>query len=337
MGQCIASLKNLQALRLLSHKCEAKAMIPLEKIKNLKHLSVENGNSNEDKVIQSILLNSASTLRSLVVNTTSYPTGFLQDWEEKISMDDVLAERKHSLTVLKSLTLGGVSFDATFIKSLQRAVDFMGLRELTLGHVLDGKHLFFQHLLSMAISSRNSATGIGLRSLRLDMSGDRHGETLEESQAIFVTICHFISAFDALKTLEIKDYNQYPHIIATNPGLSDTLLQTILTHKNLKTLKISYNQILGNCKMPYLSATTVAALIDKLPQLQNLEFAPEEAEIVGLSHYSTGPILLSILMQINRMKSEKRSPVATTWNISTVPSMKAGLVGLSPLSLVSAS
>ena len=281
MGQSIASLRNLQALQLLSIEAEAEAMKPLANIKNLKHLSVETGNSDEYDILQSILLNSTSTLRSLAVKTNLYATSFLQDWEKKVSADDALAKQKHSFAVLKSFSLCGVSIDATFIKSLQRAINFMGLHELTLGSITHCKHLFFEHLTSLAISSQNSAKGIRLRTLCLEMSRFRYGETIEHTQTNFDAECHFISAFDTLTSLEIKDYNQYPDTIATNPGLSDSLLQAILKHKNLRSLKISYLGIMSGRKIPYLSATTVAALVDGLSQLQELMFAPEEAEIVG--------------------------------------------------------
>ncbi|KAF1817037.1 hypothetical protein P152DRAFT_387111 [Eremomyces bilateralis CBS 781.70] len=292
MGQSIASLKNIQALRL--HEPEIEAMTPLAKIKNLKHLSVENSSFNNN-IVQSILLNSTSTLRSLVVKGNGYAISFLQDWEKKVSADDALAKREYSLTVLKSFTLSGVSFDATFITSLQRAIDYMGLCELTLGHLSDGKHLFFQHLTNLATSSHNSATGISLRSLCLEMSDDRYGETPEHIQTNFEAKCRFISAFDTLTTLEVKDYNQYPNTITTNPGLPDTLLQAILKHQNLRSLKISYQGMVSGCKIPYLSATTVAAIIDNLPQLQDLEFAPEEAEINEIGEaLSRGTNLTSI-------------------------------------------
>ena len=279
MAQSIASLENLQALRLLSSHHKVEAMIPLAKIKNLSHLSVENDDFDDNNIISSVVLNSKSTLRSLVVKTNYYATSFLQGWE-KVYADDSLGKEKHSLAVLKAFTLCGTTFDTTFIKSLEKAIDFMGLLELTLGRFGVGERLFFQLLASLATSSQTSATSIGLRNLCLDMLDFSHSEALER-QMIFETKCSFISAFDTLTTLEIKGYNQYPDTIATNPGLSDTLLEAILKHKNLRILKISYSGISVGRKIPYLSAKTVAAIIDNLPQLQGLEFAPEEAEIVG--------------------------------------------------------
>jgi hypothetical protein len=287
MAQSVASLKNLQALRLLSNKSEYEARAPLAKIKNLKHLSVEDGFSDKNGVIQSIVLNSASTLRSLAVTTDPYTTGCFQDWEKMVSANDPLSREKHSLTVLKYLSLCGMSFDTAFIKSLQKAVDFMGLRELTLGHLADGKHILFQHLTTLTTSS---ATGICLRSLSLDMSESWYGETPEQVQTTLAAICYFISSFDTLTTLEIKNFNQYPDTIPVNPGLPHALLQAILKHKNLKTLKISYAGMMGGRRIPFLSAKTVSAIIDNLPHLQDFEFAPQEAEIVRTFLYSASKI-----------------------------------------------
>jgi len=254
MGQRIASLKNLQALRLYSNKFELEAMAPLGKIKNLKHLSVES-TSHEIDFVQPILLNSTSTLRSLVVKTNSTPSGLLQEWEVTVSADDFLAKREHSLTALKSFNLSGVLFDGNFIKSLQRAIDFMGLSELVLGHLSDGRCLFYQQLASLATSSQISSTRINLRILNMEMSYDHYWETLDPGKVNFEAKCRFISAFDTLMTLELKDYNQYPATISTNPGLSDTYLQAIIKHENLRSLNIWYSAINSSRKIPYLSAT----------------------------------------------------------------------------------
>jgi hypothetical protein len=285
MGESIASLTNLQALRLLSGTSKAEAVAPLAKIKNLKHLSVEYGGSDESIAVRSILLNSASTLRSLLIQTASFATSFWQDWEEKVFANDVLAKQQHVLSALKSLSLSGVSFDSTSMKSLQSAVDFMALCELTLGRFSDGKHLLLQTLASLANSPQNNSTRISLRSLCLDMSENRLTETIEQRQTNFEATCRFISAFDTLTSLEIREYNQYPDTIPLNPGLPGTLLQAILRHKNLRSLKLSYAGVMSNHKIPYLSAATVATLVDNLPRLRNLEFAPEEARIVRSSPF----------------------------------------------------
>ncbi|KAF7558270.1 hypothetical protein G7Z17_g49 [Cylindrodendrum hubeiense] len=284
MGERIASQKNLQALSLFTKDADTGAMEPLGRIKNLKHLNLEAFGYNRfevkhDKSIQSILLNSRSTLQSLAVKTSSFMSNFLQDWEKRKSEDHATTNQPHDLTALKSLTLKGQSFDEDFIKSLRQAIDFIGLRELTLRHLSEGKHLLFNYLISLTTSSESPATEISLRSLQLDMADDRYGRTPEQLQVDFETKCRFIASFNTLTTLILDDYNQYSTQIAVNPGLSNTLLQAILKHEHLRTLKISYIGIISNRKIPYLSAETVATIVDNLPDLQEFEFAPEEEEI----------------------------------------------------------
>ncbi|KAH6890672.1 hypothetical protein B0T10DRAFT_324881 [Thelonectria olida] len=296
MGQSIAALKNLQALRLFASDFRVEAMRPLAKLKNLKHLSLEDhGFSShaigDDHVLRSMIQNSTSTLQSLDVAASSYLSNFLEDWEKKVP---AVADQSHDLTALKSLALSDLSFDATFIKSLQRAIDFMGLRELKLGHLSEGKHLFFDHLTSLT-SSRPTGAGIGLRSLFVKMSKDSYGQTPGQNQADLEAKYRFISSFDTLTALELEDYNQYSDLITTNPGLSDALLQAILKHENLTCLKISYTGVICGCKIPYLSAATVATIIDNLPHLQEFEFAPEEPEIEEIGKVlSRGTNLTSI-------------------------------------------
>ncbi|KAH7009707.1 hypothetical protein EDB80DRAFT_641816 [Ilyonectria destructans] len=284
MGQSIASMKNLQALRLFSTDFEAGALKPMAKIKNLKHLSMQDHGymsnlEDEDNIMRSILINSMSTLQSLVVETNSYASNFLKDWEKKISARGATGSQKHDLTALESFGLSRVSFDATFIKSLDRAIDFVGLTQLTVGRLSHGQHLFFQHLTGLTSSAQSSAADISLRTLNLEMAEESYVQTPAENLVDFEAKCRFISSFDTLTTLILPDYNQYPREIATNPGLSNMLLQAILKHKKLRSLKISYSGIISDRKIPYLSAATVATIIDALPELQDFEFAPEEVEI----------------------------------------------------------
>ncbi|EEU39435.1 uncharacterized protein NECHADRAFT_81608 [Fusarium vanettenii 77-13-4] len=279
MAESIVSLKNLKALSVSTARFEEGAMRPLAKIKNLQHLFVEDYSwgmgMGKDNVVRSMLLNSRSTLRSLSMRTSSYATCFLDDWEKMVSASK--SSQAHDLIALKSFTLSGVRFDeGNFLKSMQRAIDFAGLHELRLGRLAEGRHLLFQYLASLAGSAPDKH--IDLRTLSVDMSHNHRIETPEQKQTGFDAKCAFISSFDTLSTLELVDYNQYQeHMV--NPGLSDTLLQAILKHENLKVFRISYTGIISGCKIPYLSAETVATIVNNLPHLEEFEFAPEESEI----------------------------------------------------------
>ena len=288
MAQSISSLKKLQAFRLVLRKSEAEATALLAKIKNLKHLSVDITGQYypmapiDHVFIQSILLSSMSTLRSLSIKTTRYATSFAQDWEKKVSASGVLGEQKHSLTALKSFTLSGCTFDANIIISLDRAIDFMGLHELALGHLSVGRHLLYQHLASLAVSSQINAKCIGLRSLCLRIASYWYEDTPAQTQIAFQALCRFISSFDTLTALELRDCNPHSSVTATGPGLNP-ILQATFKHKNLKRLKIPFLGIVSGYGFPFLSAASVAAIIDNLPELQDLEFAPDGGDIVGIS------------------------------------------------------
>jgi hypothetical protein len=270
-------MNNLQALRVCPRKTEDGALTPLAKVKDLKHLCVESAGTYQNKVVQSILMNSISTLRSLTLATNAYASSFLEDWGTMASANAALAKQKHTLTALKSLTLSGLSFDEAFLTSFDSAIDVMGLRELTLGHQSRNTHLFFQHLAETATFAQKRPTSINLRSLCLEM-GNHY--SLELPQANFDAKCRFISSFDTLTTMELKDCNLYPAGLSINPELPNVLGQAILKHKNLKTLKISYNGISSSLKIPYLSARTVATIIDTLPRLELFQFAPQETQLV---------------------------------------------------------
>lgn len=280
MAKSIASLKNLKALSVSTGRFEEGAMQSLEKVKNLQHLSVEDYSwGSGTGVVRSMLLNSRSTLRSLSMKTSSYSTSFLDDWEKMVSASK--SNQPDSLVALKSLTISGVRFDeGNFLKSVQKAIDFAGLQELKLGRLSEGRHRLFQYLAGLADSAPDKR--IALRALNVDMSHNQRMETPEQEQMGFDAKCAFISSFDTLSTLELRDYNQYPEEQVANPGLSDTLLQAILKHENLKVLRISYSGIISGCKIPYLSAETVATIVNNLPHLEEFMFAPEESEIVRL-------------------------------------------------------
>ena len=291
MGEKLASLRDLKALRLISEKFEADALEPLAGIKNLKHLSVRDSGyriaiANRHSIIQSIISNSMSTLRSLVVEANSGAATFLQGWQGNVSAGNTIPNPTHDLVALESLTLAGISYDPASVMSLNRAINFLGLRELTLGSFSHGDHLFFQHLASLTCSPEHSASSIKLRSLSLDMfenNSSYYGQTHEDKQATFVAKCQFVASFNTLTTLTLPEYHQYPKEVMANPGMSNILLQAILKHQNLRALKIPYNGSSSNCKDRYLSARTVAAIVDNLPELQEFVFTPEEGELVRFS------------------------------------------------------
>ena len=151
--------------------------------------------------VRSILVNSASTLRSLHVETGTWNQGdFLFDLGEVASRTE---DQSHiHLDALESLSLIGLCFDQRIIRTLEGAIDFMNLSELTVGPVSLRSTLLFQLLTRVATVP---GTAIALRKLSLVMSSELNtqrsrypGADLQFEEKIF-----FISSFDCLTLLEL--------------------------------------------------------------------------------------------------------------------------------------
>ena len=274
-------MQNLKAQGLYGPNLPATAMLHLATLKDMQHLVVKDCGMGGDKaeagnVVRSVLLNSASTLRSLEIRSNSWKLDFLCDWDKIASENGTFLRQKHDLTALESFTISGYSFDPHFIKLLDRAIDLMALSELSVGRLERNKSLLFDHLTDLSTSLQTAGMPIGLQKLQLAMWD---GRSTEDHDATAARI-RFVSSFNTLSSLEIAGYNQYPAEITTNPGLPKVMLQAILNHKNLKNLRISYNGLLSGLKVPYLSAATVKTIVDSLDQLEYFEFAPQESEIV---------------------------------------------------------
>ncbi len=121
------------------------------------------------------------------------------------------------------------------------------------------------------------------------------------------------------------------------PGLADTLLRAILEHRGLRSLAISYRGRTRRAVLiPYLSASTVGALVDGLPRLQGFEFAPERGQMV-----SNDPLFLicsllpNSIVNIDRLNQDEigqslapKLPASTS--ITRFPSPELGNVTRHP-------
>ncbi|WPH04938.1 Hypothetical protein R9X50_00783500 [Acrodontium crateriforme] len=308
MAESIASLKTLKALRLISTGEEVKTepMRLLSEVKDLKHLNVEASGTTSGRIVETMLLNSALTLRSLVLRIDSHDTGFLHDWEQKLSTHDRIPKSNHTLPILNSLTLTSCPMDAASIQGLQEAINLIKLRELNVGSFREGGDLLFQHLKTLTAAAQDNGTSINLRKLFLDMSFNRPWYQQRGSETMLIEAqCDFLSSFNTLTALHIQNYGLYSDTITTNPGLSNALTQGILKHSNLKSLIISCNSICGGEVFPLVPATTVAAIIDNLSELEDLRIAIEPAEVNDIG---------SILSRAKALKSFEIVWCQVVWN-----------------------
>ncbi|KAM0558093.1 hypothetical protein ACHAPJ_005260 [Fusarium lateritium] len=300
IAKSLAGLKNLKALNLSCSDLESDAMKPLTKIKDLKHLILEVRGYFSDyssiNLLQGLVFNSRSTLRSLAIHSNSYFSRFLQDWERNAKERGITLNSKHDLTSLKSFSLTGASIESEQKESLGKAIDFVELEELKLGYMSDDLRLLSNHLSEVFSAAHNDPTrDIKLRNLSLDVSSHSYSLSNQEKEAILDSRLRFVSSFDTLTSLVLKDYNEYPDSVQVNPDLQNSHLQAILKHENLTKLEISYRGRASGYKIPVFSPNTVKTLIDNLPKLEEVMFAPEAEKIEEIGKIlARAPSLTSI-------------------------------------------
>jgi hypothetical protein len=287
MSKSIAAQKNLKALYLSFSKSDCSendVFIPFTKIRNLQHLHVTGSyRFNVEKFLSSMLLNSLTTLESLEISASWHWSGFMDNWEEDIkALNPKTWEQVPHFISLKSLSLSRIIFNSELRQNLVRAVDFLKLEELQINHFgdrykdiikkhLDGPLKFFQSLEDLF--KKTNKGDIHLRRLSLQISGfwrKQRREIEEDLRGIY----GFISSFDALICLEIHEYNTYRSDLESNPGLLSRLQLSILQHKELKTLRFHYKDVPSGHEVPCFTAASVKMLVENLPKLRVLEFAP---------------------------------------------------------------
>ncbi|KAM0243046.1 hypothetical protein ACHAP5_006918 [Fusarium lateritium] len=289
IAESISRLEKLQALSICPNyeeeefsKAESDS---LKKIKNLKHLLL--GGGDQFGTLQALLLNSGSTLKSLDMSPDA--SDFWERLEMAFKAGRHGTDRKPHLSALKSFTLSGSWFESTWItpgsiRSLGTVIGFIGLQELNITYLPDQVNLLYDHLAEVYSTAYGHGTGPHLRKLSMDMSFRNRFHTADQKQAIIVSQIRFLSSFNTLTSLHLNEYGKYSDENFTNPGLPDVMMQAILKHNNLERLGICYGGIGSREKIPYLSATAVATLVDGLPKLKFLDIAPEEDDTEALGH-----------------------------------------------------
>ncbi|CAH0054151.1 unnamed protein product [Clonostachys solani] len=299
IAEKIASLERLKALSISTNAFSETAVKSLARIQGLQHLSLIEMDSHQlapgESVLGSLIHNSKSTLKSLRIMDTTYTTSFLNHLRETVPTSKGSSDaRHHAFSALKSLTLEDTALDTEVIRHLKDSFDFLGLDQLEIRRGIGASELFFQTLAKMATTTSH----IRLMTLFLTLSSVSNNETDEELQQpvtmtqqhkpLIEVKCRFISAFTTLTSLEL--HNDSRHMIDTtaDPVIEQQVVQAITQHRGLKILKISYGELTSNRRVSYLSARSVSALVNNLPHLEEIEFAPEENEIedigIALSH-----------------------------------------------------
>lgn len=252
---------------------------------NLKHLRVVGQpavcENIRNKVVASILPKVASTLRSLCLETEKpYHGNYLVDHMYMPPGPNLGAgQNRPYLVALESLSVSGIHFDDYFIESLERAVDFMNLRELTIGDKSSSADLLFQLLTKLATLPGATKT-LGKFSCVIASKLDSQRFQYPGAALKFQEKIRFLLSFSCLTHLELKQHRLDLHRAADDPLLSDILLSAIINHGNLTSLNLYCQGDVDPGIVPRLPASIVALLINNLPKLRHFEFAPVEEEIV---------------------------------------------------------
>ncbi|KAF5575844.1 hypothetical protein FPCIR_12983 [Fusarium pseudocircinatum] len=295
MAEGLSKMKNLKSIRLdpYEHSIKSEAITSLAKLSNLEHICIEDRGwgsivvANE-RLLQSMLLNSLSTLQSLEIRTSKYYSDFLGDWEDKLKARNPDAlERGFS-----------GDFCENMMPNITRAFDFLQLRELNLMSLEEGQLTFFKYLEDLF--SKADKRDIHLRKLCLDMKGPDAELSYAETEVHLEGMYRFISSFDSLTGLEIHDYNMYNTNVQSNPGLSRRLLQSVVKHTGLETLRFHYRHTgRDRWEIPYVSVESVKILVRNLPSLRVFEFEPEEDDFGAMGQALSHAKNLTTLLCIN--------------------------------------
>ncbi|KAK8060988.1 hypothetical protein PG996_010918 [Apiospora saccharicola] len=257
VAQSLASLRHLQALSIRSQDMDLDDATSeaLRRVRNLRHLALVT--SDYSDVTQCLVRNSASTLRSLFLNTGSYDSLFFPRKHDPAGLagSNGTADSDYRFPKLRSLRMVDLYLDQENMAGMLESVDFVKLDELPLGAAF--------------ATASQSTSPPKLRSLSLNLSEGVEGRI------------RFLASFGTLTKLVVTDYGHYKESTTstTNPGLSSALLAAILSHRNLRTLEFTHPNLHNGRRIPHLSAQTVRALVEGLPELRELEFAPVEEEI----------------------------------------------------------
>ncbi|KAF5988291.1 hypothetical protein FBULB1_1515 [Fusarium bulbicola] len=281
MAEGLSKMENLKSIRLdpYEHSIKSEAMISLTKLSNLEHICIEDRGYGSivvanERPLQSMLLNSLSTLQSLEIRTSKYYSEFLGDWEGKL--------KARNPDPLEQGFSG--DFCENMMPNITRAFDFLKLRELNLMGLEEGQLTFFKHLEDLF--SEADKRDIHLRKLCLDMKGPDYQSNYAETEVHLEGMYRFILSFDSLTSLEIHDYNMYNTNVQSNPGLSRRLLQSVVKHTGLETLRFHYRYSGSEpWDIPFASAENVNILTKNLPSLQVFEVAPQEDNLVSCYTY----------------------------------------------------
>lgn len=187
---------------------------------------------------------------------------------------------------LQTIDLGSTLVRKDNVEPMLKAIDFTRLEAIALDDITGpASHLF--RPLATLFNKASQPGGSGVRLRRLLMDARYHYEHPHISDHENQDIVHaawfdFLSSFSGLESLNLTGYGMYPREYPiAEEGLPDSVIEAILKHTRLQTLKIT-NPSGTNYRILYPSPANFHALFSGLPELEHIEFCPDEWNMVCL-------------------------------------------------------
>lgn len=198
-----------------------------------------------------------------------------------------------TLGSLDSIYISQSWVDPKGTQTMLNAIDFTKLSEIELHYVGGPVSHLFKPLEEAFIRASTNRSGIRLRKLVIGAEFEHEqpqNHAGESEAAIENARFAFLSSFSDLTWLEISNYGMHPQP-AWEPGeepdrqptfgVPDVVINAILQHSRLKTLKLT-NRSGTNWLLTYLSPANLDSLITGLPELEHFHFYPYEWTMVRL-------------------------------------------------------
>lgn len=254
----------------------------LNDIRNLRHLAFGRTHYHEfrqSQTVRDLVSRSTSTLQTLQFSGSGFTMV-----DGKPLFTPAKNNSEANLGSLDSLHISSTSVNPEGAKAMLEVVDFTKLSEMELHHVGGAVSNLFRPLEEAFNKASASRSGIKLQKLAMNADfAHRHPEEHHgESEAVVENARFgFLSSFSELKWLEISNYGMHPQPDREPTiGMPDLVINAILKHSGLKTLKFTNWTGTAN-PITYLSTANLDSLITGLPELEHFHFYPYEWRMVG--------------------------------------------------------
>ncbi|KAJ6784658.1 hypothetical protein PWT90_03221 [Aphanocladium album] len=278
---------NLKSLSINVRYIQGDAIACVQNVRNLQHLCIKDARYAHDRpeAIRTLLRNSAPTLKTLRLSCAGL------NIESRPLFDaapDSADGRVQRYAALQSIDFFDFWSQDQSVAEMLRVIDFPRLSSIRLAHANGVSATLYRALAAAFAEAASRAGGAGgdgirTRKLLIDATFDHHNPQYNThgGEEAHLGACYgLLASFGHLEELEVANYGMYytespAATRAPRYGLSGRLIDAILEHKHLKSLKLSIPEQSPRC-LRYPSVDNLNTIIRGLPELAHLEFSAYE-------------------------------------------------------------